>query len=344
MTRYVFTSANLAYGEKVAALSESIKRHEPAVRFVWALVERPDQSAKAPESVDEVLRLDDLDRDWTSHLAGRPIVEACTAVKAAVLKHLLNREDCTAVVYMDPDIYVYSPLDPVWQALESSPIVLTPHLLAPSVTDEGIRDNEISAMKHGIYNLGFIAVSCTEVGLAFAEWWDVRLWDYCLDAPERGLFTDQRWIDHVPVFFPSVHILRHQGCNVASWNLGERDIEERDGRILVNGDDLVFWHFSSVDNQAHLDMIGKYGRGGVPERISEQYRTALGSYVDEYSVRGSWSLAPATDPVSRARRMGWRVGRGLVRGLAAGPAGPTLRSLVPKALRDQLRERVNRVE
>jgi hypothetical protein len=243
-------------------------------------------------------------------------------------------------VYLDPDIYVYGPLDPVWEALETSPIVLTPHLLAPSVTDEGIRDNEISAMKHGIFNLGFIAVAGGKVGLEFAEWWDVRLWDYCIDAPERGLFTDQRWIDHVPVFFPDTHVLRNEGCNVASWNIGERDVTERDGRVFVGADPLVFWHFSSVDHRAHLDMIEKYGRGEVPRRISEQYRTALQSYERDYPSARSWSLAYPRGIRPRLAR--W-MRRGVVNGamgLASSPLGVAGKKLLPKPVRNRVRRKL----
>jgi hypothetical protein len=192
-------------------------------------------------------------------------------------------------------------------------------------------------LKHGIYNLGFIAVAPDETGRRFADWWDHRLWDYCLDAPHRGLFTDQRWVDHVPVFFPSVHILRDEGCNVASWNLGERDVFERAGGVWVGEYPLVFWHFSSVDHQAHLDMTERYGRGNVPRRISEQYRTALQAYALEYPPATQWSLAPSRDPRHRLTRALRRAAVDAATSVSSRRLGQAARKLLPRPIRDRIR-------
>ena len=310
------------------------------MRFVWVVVEQPGLSFPIPPSVDDVLDLNKVGSGWVRRLRGRPVVEACTAVKAAALSHLLGQPGCTEVLYLDPDIYVYGALTPVWLALEHSSIVLTPHMLSPSRTSEGIRDNEISAMKHGIFNLGFIAVASGPIGKEFSAWWDSRLRDFCLDAPGDGLFTDQRWIDHVPVFFEGVHILRHEGCNVASWNLGERDITERDGKIWVGRVPLVFWHFSSVDNEAHRTMIDKYARGDLPGRISDQYRTALAGYRADYGWYGPWSLAGSRGPLWAMRVWQRRLALVPLRLMSSRPVRGFVQALVPKSVRQRIRRRL----
>ena len=62
-----------------------------------------------------------------------------------------------------------------------------------------IIDNEIGSLKWGIYNLGFLGVRNGPVGSDFADWWAERLRHFCFDRLEAGLFTDQKWINHVPV-------------------------------------------------------------------------------------------------------------------------------------------------
>ena len=57
------------------------------------------------------------------------------------------------------------------------------------------------------------------------------------------MFTDQRWVDFAPSFFDHF-ILKDPTYNVAYWNLHERDLEWTDGRYLVNGQPLTFFHFS----------------------------------------------------------------------------------------------------
>jgi hypothetical protein len=340
MTIYVFTSANLAYAPKVAALAESVKRHEPCVRFVWALVERPGVIHRIPPDVDEVLSLEMLEGDWIKGLRGRPVVEACTAIKGSVLRHLLARSDCSSAVYIDPDIYVYAPLTPVWKALRQSSIVLTPHMLSPSLTAEGVWDNEVSTLKHGIFNLGFIAVAADRRGRRFARWWDERLRTYGLDAPHLGLFTDQRWVDLAPIFFEGVHVLRHEGCNVASWNVGERSIAERNGRLWVGRHLLVFWHFSSVDTEAHLAMIDRYARNELPRRISDQYRTALAGCNAEYAWEHGWTLAGDARMRPIASRRGHALALMPIRLMSVGPLGGVVRTLVPKGARQRIRRRL----
>ena len=39
----------------------------------------------------------------------------------------------------------------------------------------------------------------------------------------EGMHYDQRWLDLAPAFFDDVHIMRDAGCNIAHWNLPERD-------------------------------------------------------------------------------------------------------------------------
>ena len=335
--RYVFTSANLAYTSKVFALAESVKRHERDVHFVWALVENASSDTPAFPAVDEILRVGNLPEDWPTRFRELSVVEACTAVKGSVLATLLARPDCASVTYLDPDIYVYGQLDPIWAALSDASVILTPHLLAPSRTFRGILDNEVSALKHGIYNLGFITVTPDEVGKAFAEWWRVRLWDYCLNRPDLGLFTDQRWIDHVPVFFERVHVLRHLGCNVASWNLGERDLSQRDGTVFVGDDPLIFWHFSSVDNVAHVVMTERYAGNEIPRQISAQYRSVLERYR-HFDSPSPWSFRRASR--RRARLNPAALGHRMFESLRTGPLGPLVRSLVPPEVRERVRRRL----
>ena len=67
-----------------------------------------------------------------------------------------------------------------------------------------------------------------------------------MKAPERGLFVDQAYLDLLPIYFESVKILRHRGCNVANWNQIECQREENQpGVITINGFPLVFIHFTA---------------------------------------------------------------------------------------------------
>ncbi len=88
------------------------------------------------------------------------------------------------VVYLDPDIAVFQPLHEIEELLEESDILLTPHQLKPNATTFAIIDNEICSLKHGTFNLGFLAIRNGADGRACAEWWRDLLphfpaWDRC---------------------------------------------------------------------------------------------------------------------------------------------------------------------
>jgi hypothetical protein len=138
--------------------------------------------------------------------------------------------------------------------------LLTPHQAVPETTLESIIDNEICSLKHGIYNLGFLGVKNSPQGRTFAEWWASRLNHFCFDDIPGGIFTDQRWIDLAPAFFPDHTILRDPGYNVCTWNLTHRKVEgSLQSGLTANGQPLVFYHFSGLDSGAQQVMLNKYG-------------------------------------------------------------------------------------
>lgn len=258
-----FTSAAVNYLPKVRKLMDSVRRHHPEFETVLALAdERGDAIDFYSEPLDRVIALDELDiadrRRWTYY---HTIVELATAIKPYVLKALLAEPDVDRVIYFDPDMVLFSRLDDMLQALDESNLVLTPHLTRPETSMEGVRDNEISALKHGVYNLGFLGVRPTPEGLRFADWWAQRIHHFCVADIPGGLFTDQRWIDLVPAFFDGVGILKSPRFNVATWNIPTRKVAgDLDAGFTVDGQPLGFYHFTGFDSGAHRAMAAKYAQ------------------------------------------------------------------------------------
>lgn len=260
MTLNVYTSANLAYSAQCATLLESIRLHEPTVRVSLLLVNSDLEDNKIGQLralFDEVITSQDLlgkdHREWMNRYN---VVEACTSVKGRALRHLLEREQ--PVVYLDPDTMLFSPLDNFRTQLDTCSILLTPHQVAFSIeVDEGIHD-EMDSLLFGVYNLGMLGVRPTQQGKDFARWWDLRLERHCLDDSSRGLFTDQKWMDLAPVYFPETRLHLDAGVNVASWNLHNRFITlSDDGAYLVNGQPLVLYHFTKIQSIGRDSSIRK---------------------------------------------------------------------------------------
>jgi hypothetical protein len=309
---HCYTSISFSYLDRARVLAETIRRHHPDW-VLWLCIsdqEPPGFSFDiTDEGFDHVVRAWELDvpsyRPW---VFGHDVVELCTAVKGPMLQHILA-SGADQVVYLDPDIALFGPLEGVLDLLRRHPVVLTPHIVSPERFANGVRDNEISCLKHGVYNLGFVAVQNCGEGNRFANWWADRLREFCHDDIPNGLFTDQRWCDLAPALFEGVAVLRDPGYNVASWNLATRPITiDGAGLICAAGFPLRFFHFTKVNSvgEAMLERYS-YGRLEVFELL-RWYRERLKHHACQGIPAGWWYYSRYDDgaPILRAHRLCWR--------------------------------------
>ncbi|MDV6014550.1 FkbM family methyltransferase [Haloechinothrix sp. LS1_15] len=184
----------------------------------------------------------DIDeQDYLRMATAYTVIELATAVKPFLLRALRKeRDQHDVVLYLDPDIQVFAPLDEITELAGESSLVLTPHHLEPLPRD-GKSPDEAAIMGSGVFNLGFVATGPGSEG--FLDFWAARLRHDAIVAPEQQLFTDQRWVDQVPALFRHA-ILTDPGYNVAYWNLHERPLGSDGGELTARGHPLRFFHFS----------------------------------------------------------------------------------------------------
>lgn len=309
---HVFTSAAFNYIPKVRMLFQSLRRLHPEFVLHLALADKLHPEIDlSDEPFDEVIALEHLNIPGTTGWSfGHRIVELATAIKPFALQRLLARDDCDLVLYMDPDTVAFSKLDEILQSLDAHSVVLTPHLTSPEESIQGVMDNEISCLKHGVYNLGFVGVRADDEGRRFARWWGDRIYSFCRDDIKHGLFTDQRWIDLVPAFFDPVGILKSPRFNVATWNLRTRKFAGslRDG-FTVDGLPLGFYHFTGFDSGAHSAMATRNAEGNAPvQEIINWYATEIGKLAEDPLAKVEWAYARYSDgsPITPAQRIVYR--------------------------------------
>lgn len=290
-----FTSAAFNYVPKVRALCNSIRQHHPEFEVVLALADHlPHDADLSSEPFDRILPIADLDiqdvRRWTFF---HTIVELATAIKPFALLKLLDDPEVERVIYFDPDMMLFSRLDDMIEAAEGASIALTPHQTRPEQTRRRVMDNEISSLKHGIYNLGYLLVNNNEEGRRFAQWWANRIYDFCVADIPNGLFTDQRWVDLAPAFFDNVVILKNSRYNVAPWNISTRELQgSRAEGFMVDGQPLGFYHFTGFDSGAHAIMaeVNAPGNESLQELI-EFYRHTTEVDKDDRISNTPWAFA-----------------------------------------------------
>ena len=308
-----FTSFSFSYLTRAILLARTLRAAHPDWELWATLVDRP------PPGLDVTVALAEFDRHifaedlgferWESWIFKHDIVEACTAVKGQMMSHLLGMPDTSKVIYFDPDIAVFHRLDSILAHLDEASILLTPHQIDANLSEGAIRDNELTSLKYGTYNLGFCAVSNDDVGRRFAQWWARQLYFACYDEVENGIFTDQKWCDLVPGLFDRVKIERDPGCNVASWNLSRRRIAfTADGQALVNGSLLKFYHYTKI-NAAGDQMTEKFAGDNIEIlEVWNWYKRALKRIHIDGIPSGYWHFATFEDgsKISKAVRVLYR--------------------------------------
>jgi hypothetical protein len=275
-------------------LCRSFLAAHPGAAFYVLLVDRP--------GAGEDLRGEPFTAVWVEEL-GIPdflsvafqygILELNTNVKPSFLKWLLDKKGVERLVYLDPDIFVYSDLGEIDERLRATDIVLTPHMLSPIRDDRSPAEQDF--LRVGVFNLGFIGVSNRRPARELLDWWEARCLSLGYLEQRSGLFVDQKWMNFAPCFFPDVGIIRDPGCNVAYWNLHERTIGVKDGRYQVDGAAaLKFFHFSGIDLD-DIDRISKH-----QNRFTLRERRDLAPLFEAYRGEVRRNASPASAPARYA--------------------------------------------
>src|SRR5690348_5668584 len=282
-----FTIVSRNYLAYALTLMQSVAVQHPDSKRYLCLVDKRAGDPALETDLFETVTIDQLDLpDFDAFVFRYDIMELNTAVKPYMFEWLRMRSPEAGLVYLDPDIYVVSPLTEVSRALADGKLaVLTPHLNAP-LPDDGKFPTELSLMRTGVYNCGFVAINAAHShSAALIDWWSRKLEFDCFVDLEASLFTDQNWMDLAPGLFPDVRILRHDGYNVAYWNLVSRSVARAsNGGYTANGVPLVFAHFSGV-NLGKPGIYSKHQNRFDAEGIAG-LRPLYDNYLQSLSANG----------------------------------------------------------
>ncbi|MCK6256781.1 hypothetical protein LCY76_09255 [Fictibacillus sp. KIGAM418] len=283
------TSVCLNHLAKAKVLANSLKEHMPESKLVICLLEKslPAHLLDDQDFHEVVLAKDMGFTNFETTIFKYNQYEAACACKGQLMKYVYSKyKDVEFFSYIDSDTQVFSRFDEVFAAFKTHSIVLTPHYNEPPKNTYTIwgENAEILILRVGIINGGYIGVKRSMEAEAMLDWWTARLERYAFNDAEQGLFTDQRWLTAALMLFDKIYVLKHDGYNVAFWNINQRNISMKDGVYYANGEPFRFFHFSTLH----------FLRDNLPDnpsiyKVVHQYIALMEENENLYPTHFEWS-------------------------------------------------------
>ena len=230
-------------------LGQSLRRYNPEVDFrIYVADELSEDCKDIPECVVQAKKViaNVTDDEWRDMAFKYDLTEFCTSIKPFCFHHVFC-QGYDKAFYFDPDIYIFSTIEPLLDALDKHSMTLTPQIAGIHTHYTG-EHPEWAMNVNGIFNLGFCGIKNDDWGRRVVEWWEERLRDNAFADRSVGNFTDQKWMDWMPGFLgDSLYVQQSLGMNLAPWNFFEREVENKEGEWRV--------HFRTDDCQQRDDII-----------------------------------------------------------------------------------------
>lgn len=244
-------------------LIRSIRRHSPdqEIRVLCLSAECEQALARIPLAGVKAIPLRALEShipDLLAAKASRQAIEYYFTCMAALHRYIFDTEaQVDGTMYVDADMYFYTSPGVVFDAIGAAPAAVIPHNLPPVA--------RAGREQFGLYNAGWSAFRRDPEGEKCLNWWLERSLEWCYDrVDEKGRYANQAYLNRFPVIAPNTKILRQKGFNCAPWNIGGYRVSLRDGRILVDDEPLVFFHFHGVKQRYGLFYFDCHREYGAP--------------------------------------------------------------------------------
>jgi hypothetical protein len=230
------------YIQRGLVLYHSLMRHSPqSVLHVLCLSEKCREQLEAlhlpglqPVSLAELEENDPALR--AAKADGRSTVEYYFTLSPCLPLFLLRRHQMDVLAYVDADAAFYGAPESVLPSMQGYSVGIVGHRFAARLKH---------LEKYGRFNVGFQVFRNDANGIECLEWWRARCLEWCHDRLEGDRFADQKYLDCWPERFHALE-LPQKGLNVAPWNLERYTFTEEGGRILVDGEPLLYYHFHGL--------------------------------------------------------------------------------------------------
>jgi hypothetical protein len=200
--------------------------------------------------------------------AERNLVEYYFTLTPSLPLYVFNEDkNVDFLTYIDADCCFFSDPTPLFEEIGGKSVAIIGHRFSPHLAH---------LEKYGKYNVSWLSFRRNKQGLACLSWYHDKCQEWCHDYLDGDRYADQKYLDQFEKLFPEVHVLTHKGANLAPWNAGNYALVLQNGKIFVDKQLLIFYHFERL----------KKLFGPVFDTGFHLYHTKLTPFIKEHVYRG----------------------------------------------------------
>ena len=193
-----------------------------------------------------------------------------TCTPSLILYILDNYSKIEMLTYLDADLYFYSDPTPIFDEIGDHSIALIEHRYS---------EHYLPMQIYGKYNVGWLTFRDDKIGLASLKWWRSSCNEWCYKRLENNKYADQKYLDDWNTRYKNVKVIEHKGANLATWNIENYKVSIEGDRILIDMDELIFFHHHSFKKL----VAGFYKTGYAKTKSNKTIRNRIfKTYLHSY--------------------------------------------------------------
>lgn len=221
----------------------SLQKHCPSARLWLLCLSQECHEALTHLALPNLspIRLEDFEKGDEALLAAKAnrndLEYYFTCSPSLPLYVFKNNPEIDLVTYLDADLYFFSDPEPVFAEMGSRSIAIIAHRF-PAKHQHMDRN--------GKFNVGWLSFHRDEEGMACLKLWRNQCLEWCHDYIDGDRFADQKYLDRWPALFKNLTIIEHKGANVAAWNIANFRFHQNRGKLWMDEQPLIFYHFQGM--------------------------------------------------------------------------------------------------
>jgi hypothetical protein len=203
-----------------------------------------------------------------------PVEYYWTCTPSWILYVMNRNRDANLVTYLDADLYFFSNPDIATAEIGEKSLLIVEHRFPKG--KEGMAIN-------GKFNVAFNVFKNNQIGKRCLEIWRAQCLEWCYSKPEGGKLGDQTYLDEWPeLYSEDLVVSKNVGVDAAPWNISQYKVTNRDGKVFINDNELICYHFHQFQILSPVKFGRTYGfiiSKNIGDSIYKPYEEKL---INEY--------------------------------------------------------------